>query len=181
MRPPLFGKLGSLGSSEDWPIMFWGNRGPSPNPVLDRTYKKQLCIGLSCPGSSSATAAAEHILCTAASTPSLLPLVPVCLNIPAEAEQIIATVVQQLFCTLLELQQLCPARFGRARALDSREVPHTVLPLGTTGHEECPSRAAESLQHARGNSGKGSALTRQTCNPPTTSLFPKSSEIETNG
>lgn len=40
--PHFLEKLGSLGSSENWPIVFWGNRGLSPYPVLDRTHKKQL-------------------------------------------------------------------------------------------------------------------------------------------
>ena len=45
------------------------------------------------------TAVAEHTL--RAATPPVLPFVPVCLNILAEAEQIPVTVIQQLFCISL--------------------------------------------------------------------------------
>lgn len=105
MQPPLsrgshslsfLGKLASLGSSENWQITFWGNRGFSPYPVLDSTCQKQLCIRLSWPDSSSAVAV--HTLFTAAPPPPLFPPVPLCLDILAGAGQ--TTVLQHLLCPL---------------------------------------------------------------------------------
>lgn len=148
----LLGKLRSLGSSEKWPVMFSGNKGLSPYPVLH----------LSCPDSSSAT---SH-RCSRAHTQHRrsypCSLVPVCLHTLAEAEQTIATAVQQLFCTLLRLQL-------------ARGAAHRAAP-GTTGHKNRPWRAEEA-QACRCNPGKGvPALTRWTRNLPTTSLFPKQTE-----
>lgn len=146
------GELRSLGSSENWPVMFSGNKGLSPYPVLD----------LSCPDSSSATshscsrAHTQHCRSCACS------LVPVCLHTLAEAEQITAAAVQRLFCTLLWLQLM-------------RGAAHQAAP-GTTSHKNCPWRAAEA-QACRCNSGKGDrALTRGTRDLPMTSLFAKQTE-----
>lgn len=144
MQPPLsrgshsvsfLGKLASLGSSENWPITFWGKGGLSPYPVLDSTCQKQLCIRFSWPDSSSAVAV--HTLFTAAPPPPpLFPPVPVCLDILAGAGQI--TVLQHLLCPLSSSSSCALHGVGEL----TRGAAHP-MPPGTMGHK-CPWRAVES-------------------------------------